>query len=331
MAIRRGDAVRLDERLVVTPAAVERAAMAADGVLIALSDPDYRSRIALLEAAPDDPRAARDAARLAARFGPWDERIFGERLGPDNVGLRLDDVLVGRRLDGLLLAAGPAIPLPAAPGSFADNIDQASLMVAFPSSLVRAGGGVGAFNDMLERNRAAPAAVRPPGPADVRARVHGGLLHPGETLDRPVPDNHSLRIRAATCCPALSLFTAMLLLGRRPDLPLRVAAAGGECTVRWRREPVGGLVAVLAAFAAAQGWCVVRPPRRGLSGDALRGVAEGLGIAATVGERVVLEERWFVRLQGDPEARLCYEAIQPLADRLHAWLDGLPGPVPDAA
>jgi hypothetical protein len=42
-----------------------------------------------------------------------------------------------------------------------------------------------------------------------------------------------------------------------------------------------------------------------------------------VGKRIVLDEQFFVRLQEDAEVRLAYESVEPLEDRLHAWLDTL--------
>ena len=95
---------------------------------------------------------------------------------------------------------------------------------------------------------------------------------------------------------------------------------GPDPELRWRRSGRGRLVQALVSFGVAQGWVVSRPAAPPLTGRSLVDLAAAIGIAARVGERVVLDEALFVRLQEDPEARLVYDALQPLQDRMTAWL-----------
>ena len=129
-------------------------------------------------------------------------------------------------------------------GAFLDLLDLPGLPVCLPSSLSDVAGGVTAVNAQLQRLRAGPARVRLPGPLDRRARVHGTVLHPGESLPRAVPDNHTLRIRLMTHAPAMALFTSLLLMDRRTDLPLRLVDRGAGPLVRWGVDVVGPLVEV---------------------------------------------------------------------------------------
>src|SRR6185436_11306923 len=95
MAVRRGDARRQDDRLVVTNEACAQPQIADDPVLIALTDPAYRTHLALLE--------ENGRAPSRQRFKMWDLRIFGEPLENGQVAAGLARVLMGRKLDGLPL------------------------------------------------------------------------------------------------------------------------------------------------------------------------------------------------------------------------------------
>ena len=341
MAVQRGDARRMGDRLVVTPGAVRRRDLAEDGVLIALTDPEYRRWLRGLvarakgEIAPAaassgavgervDAKALiaeREHERRGRRFATWDLRIFDRVLAPRHVRRALRAVLPGRDPLALPVAGDPGADLPFTEGAFLDLLDLPDLPVCLPSSLSDVAGGVTAVNAQLQRLRAGPARVRLPGPLDRRARVHGTVLHPGESLPRAVPDNHTLRIRLMTHAPAMALFTSLLLMDRRTDLPLRLVDRGAGPLVRWGVDVVGPLVEVLDAFCVGQGWMCARPLYGGLDGPTLEAVARALGISTRAGRRVVMEEALFVRLQEDIEARLTYEALLPLVGRLQGWLD----------
>lgn len=324
MAVRRGDARRLGDRLVATPGAVRRRDLAGDAVLIALSDPDYRAWLDVLAGGKPPAADPRAAARLSVRFAAWDGRLFGER--PQGVALEraLARLLPGRLLSGLPVAGAAGAEAPETDLAFVDVLDTPGLLLAFPSSLGALAGRVQAANELLAVAQTAPVGVRLPGPVDPRARVHGGLLHPGEAPPRGIPDNVSLRLRAMTHAPAFSLLAALLLLDRRPGAPVRVAIHEGIPAVSWRRARLGPLLDLFDRFCAAQGWVCARPPRGGLEDGALVEVAVALGIAARVDARVVLDEAAFLRLQEDPEGRLAFDGLVPLVDRLHAWLESGP-------
>ena len=341
MAVRRGDARRQGDRLIVTPGAVKRRELAEDGVLIALTDPDYRKWLSGLIARargevqdPDESAggigarvdaaaiiAAREHARLGRRYATWDVRIFGHPLKPSSVRSALEHALPGRDPLSLPGAGDPGSELPFEERPFLEALDVMGLPIALPSSLSAVAGGVATLNGELRRLRSGPANVRLPGPLDRRSRVHGGVLHPGEGLPRAIPDNQSLRTRLLNQTPALSMFAALLLMDRRVDLPLRIVDRGSGPLLRWSDTIVGPLVETLDAFSVAQGWTCSRPLRSGLDGATLEAAARALGICTRAGRRVIMEEALFVRLQEDVEARLTYEALLPLIGRLQAWLD----------
>jgi hypothetical protein len=321
MALRREDATRSGDRLIVTASAVQRREVADDGILTALTDPTYRAYLDQLCDTEDSLLARRELDSLSRRFTAWDVRIFGERLTPENVAEVRDRPLVGRRLASLVRASdrGPVLPPSSQP--FIDMLDTPLLPIAFPSSLAGLYGGVATVNEALKRARTAPAGVRVPTPIDTRAQIHGGLLCPGETLPRAIPDNLTLRLRMMTHTPAVSLLVALLLLDRKESADLRLVGGEDGPTVHWSGQSVGPLLEVLEGFCRDQGWVVVRPATGGLQASTLIDVCEDLGLVARVRSRVVLAEPVFMRLQEDAESRVAYECLLPLEDRLHAWLD----------
>ena len=124
-----------------------------------------------------------------------------------------------------------------------------------------------------------------------------------------------------THCPAFSLLSALLLLDRKQSVKLRVLEDEQGPAIHWGKQRVGGLLEVFDRFATAQGWTVVRPLSGGLRGIHLIDTGVATGMCSRVGRRVVLNEQLFLRLQEEPEAHLTYDALLPLEDRLHAWLD----------
>ena len=324
MAVRRGDAIRVDDRLVVSRGAIRRREVATQGTLIALSDPDYRAWLDIaVTPVPEDLKGRRERERLAARHRAWDQHVFGATLTPENARNALRDSLPGRDPRSLPVAGDPGAPLPRTTGSFLNNLDTPGLPIAFPAATSEVAGGVKPTNTVLRRLRAAPAGVRLPGVADRRLVIHGGLLAPGEPLPRSVPDNLTLRMRLLSNTPALALYSGLLLLARRAGSNLTIEDSGAGPEIHHRRRQIGPLLSVLEAFAAGQGWVCSRPTRGGLDGSVLEAVARTLGIGTRAGRRLVLDERLFVQLQEDPEAHLTYEQLRPLVDRLDAWLAGL--------
>lgn len=337
MISRRGDAVRLDDRLIVTRGAVLRREAAEDAILVALTDPLYREYLGLLQGPGTGSGTSSGAAelaarnrlsRLASRFARWDLRVFGRRLQPGEVEAATAGLLPGRRLRSLPVAGEPGAPIladgrPYIEAFFTDEGELAAPTIAFPASLEGLGVGVAGLNPRLLAERAAPAAARLPGPLDPRSRVHGGLFAPGEAPPRAVPDNLSLRLMALSATPAVCLSAALLLAGRRTTSGPRVQAAGPDdppVVRHGEREPVR-LLDLLEAFARAQGQLVVRPPAGGLRDAALGRLLVALGVATLAGSRLVLDEALFARLQEDPECRLVYEALLPIEDRMMAFFD----------
>jgi hypothetical protein len=156
---------------------------------------------------------------------------------------------------------------------------------------------------------------------DTRAQVHGGILCPGETLPRSIPDNLTLRLRLLTHCPAFSLLTALLLLDRKENVSTRILEDEHGPSVHWGKRRVGSLLDVFFRFGTEQDWIIARPLSGGLQAIHLIDTGIGLGLCARVGRRIVLDEQLFLRLQEDAEARMAYESLMPLEDRIHAWLD----------
>lgn len=332
MAVRRGDAIRVRDRLVVTPGAVARREVAADGALVALSDRAYRAWIDQVVAGePDDIKGRRALERAGARFARWDRFVFGASLTPDTVVDRLAEALPGRDPRSLPVAGDPIGPLAETARAFVDVLDTVNLPLAFPASLSEVAGGVKATNAVLRRIRESPAGVRLPGIADRRVRVHGGLLAPGEPLPRAIPDNLTLRLRLLTTTPATALYAALLLLARRSGIPVQVEDRGAGPVVVWRKRVIGPLLSTLTTFCRAQGWVVSTPVSGGLHDTTLEAVARTVGIGTRAGRRLVLDERLFVQLQEDAEARLTYDRLRPLVDRLETWLGGLDKPADDDA
>jgi hypothetical protein len=318
MALRRCDAQRIDDRLVATAGAAFRRHLADDPVLLAVSDPLYRQWLEEVSGMSDKRQSS-----LGSRFAHWDTRIFGERLKPATAAAAIDMVLMGRRLATLTRAGDPMHVAAQTEGAFIDLLGVEGLAIAFPTTLADLKGGVAPINDGLRILRESPARVRAPTLLDARARIHGGLLSPGETPPRAIPDTHSLRLRCLSRTPAFALLGATLLLGRSSDTRLTVTLGGNGPRMRVRRRDLGALTDGWAEFAAEQGWICLQPPYAEGSGVALVDAAVALGIAHDIGGTLLLDEALFAGMQEDAELIMVREAIDGLADRLASWLDGL--------
>lgn len=271
----------------------------------------------------DGADAAREALLEAGELSL--SAVAGLVRGP--AGLVVNLLIVAghaERIEGGIVAtpalAGERLPsLSGADGPFLERIDVAGLGVAWPRALAALSGGLPAVNLALRRAR--EGAGDPPSAVEPRVRVHGGLLSPGERPPRMIPDGLSLRLRALTCCPALALLGALLLLDRRVAGRLRIDAETGA--LRWRRKAVGGALETFSRFARDQGWIPLVPSsvEARLSDAALVEAAVGIGLARRTEGRLLLDEALFARLADDIEAGLTLEALSPLVSRLEAWLE----------
>jgi hypothetical protein len=311
--------------MIVLPAGVSRGDVALDGVMVAFSDPDYRSWLSLVQRNPRslNPVERRDFWSLGNRFASWDVRVFGSRQRHEIIESSLERVLSGRALNLIPIATPNGVEPAVGEGAFVDCLSQPGILLCFPQCLGELAGGVTSVNAVLRRNRAAPAGVRLPSPVDTRSVVHGGLLYPGEIQPRAFADNVSLRLRALTHTPAISLLGALLLLDRRHDAPLEIQSSHSGPQVLWMGQKLGPLLPLMHRFSDDQGWISARPRDTGLTGLMLEALARALAIATRVGSRILLDEALFLRLQDEPEARLAYESLLPLVDRWHTWFTSL--------
>lgn len=325
MLMRRGDGHRLGEHIVISRGAIQRRDLARNATLIALSDPLYRRHISLLTASPDPTGEQR---RLARRFAPWDVRLFGAPLTPETQAGLLETRLVGRTLDSVPVAGPTPAPFSPPGRPFVDALDDSEVLVAFPRVVTQLTAGVSIINPMLRAARHRPAGIRLPTIVDERLACHGGLLHPGERLPTSIPDNRSMRLRALTHCPVYAILASLLLLDRRRTLPLQIRHQGSTAEIVWCGQPLGGVLSVISAFSTAQGWLVARPmmdgPGSALDDPALLQAARKAQIVQQAGPRLTVHESLFTMLQEDLEARLSYEPLMALEDRIAAWLETVP-------
>jgi hypothetical protein len=321
LAVGRGDAVRVADRLVVTPAGVRRRELAETTTSIVLSDPGYRAWLADAAAAFAGDRAAavrREAGTAAARYTAWDRRLLGHACDPTTLAADLARIVLDRTLDSFPLAERTPWAPVVREAPVLDVWDATGLAVAAPPYLIQLLGGLAAANRLLRGPR---VDVGVPDLAHRPAVVHAGLLHPGEPPPRTIPDTRSLRLRAVMHAPLLAVSTALLLTHRRRPDALEITRGRGAPTVRWQGEPVGGPLSLFEAFGAARAWHLAAGAHRSLRDEALVEILEALGIAATVGRRITLAERFFHQLGAEPDEGEVAVRLQPLASALEAWLE----------
>jgi len=326
MAVRRGDAFRADDKLVVTWGAVWRKEITETVVGVALSDPRYRSYLeSMKEAAGGDGTAAMRVTAQKERFSGWDRRIFGAAARPAELGKQLDTILLGRSLDTFPIAedAGPEHQV--GEGAFLDRIHEEGLVLSFPSSLKLLLQGVSVVNEHLVAVSRIKNDVRGPAVTDRRVLVHGGLFPPGQAPPRSLPDLVTLRLQSINAVPYLGMLTALLMLHRRSSVPLELVLTGAEPTVHWDEEPLGGLFEVFDRFADDRGWMTSRQPRAEHGSSLLVDVAVALGIGDRLTGRLVLEEGFFVRLRTEPEDQQIATKLALLEDMLQRSLEALAG------
>lgn len=302
MATRRGDVRRVGETLVVTPAAVQRRALADSVVGVALSDPDFRAHVeAKLAGRPGDDR----------RFGPWVRRLFGDA----PLAEALDRVLFGRSLAGVPVATSAGEPWAAVPGAWITNLDKPGAAWAFPRALAALGSGLSGVNRALRAGGASPLTVCLPSAIDPRVSVHGGLLSPGEVPPRVVADLVSLRLRAIRSAPAVGCLVAAAAVDRRGALRLHIH--GNVLMVEVKGHPAREFTHVVEGVCARHAITPVWGPEGPEWVPIVDALVE-LGLLLRLDELVLLEEGLFMRMQSDPEHRVVWEELQPLIEWIEA-------------
>jgi len=335
IAVRRGDAQRQvegqNDKLLVTPAAIARRDLSDTVASVALSDPEYREYLAVLQATGrGDMGAGARYGRLRSRFVCWDQRIFGADVTPRAMAHAASRLLEGRTLAVIPVATPETeigyLPL-AAP--FLDLIQHRNLVVALPPSTDLLVGGLGAVKQALAATHAGKhhPAFTP------RQLVHGGLLHPGEALPGSMPDRVSLRLHAIERVPHLALMVALLLQQRLSTGRVSIRVRGDRLRLYHRRRDLGSFLQRADELMADRGWLVSRRQRGGLGEASLKDATEALGITTQAGRVLVLHEAFFRRLLVQPEDRHLYDRLRPLAtwaeERLGEWAVGVePAPLP---
>ena len=324
MALRRGDAWRIGERIVTSFGAVWRQDVADSALAVALSDPAWRGHLeTVFEAARGESRAIEALRRASPQAIAWDRALFPNAATAEALAAEVERVLLSRNLDNFPLA-GETGPKPSPhQGSFLDRIEDNDLVLSLSPSVGEITDTVEHLNQQLERRRRSPNSVLLPSILDGREVVHGGLFHPGEDPAVAIPDRLSLRIRALENIPHLAMLGALLIVHRRQAGSIVLQVADGSVHVRLGRRECGELLALLDEFASEQGWLVSRRVRAEMNGERLIEVFERLRLSVRVRGCVVMAEQFFIRLQEDPEHHELFRRLLPLADRLSGFMEGL--------
>ncbi len=302
MAVRRGDARRLGDVLIVTPGAIQRRDLAESPVTVALSDPEFRVHLLAHLA---------DRTPILPRFRPWLQRLFGSA----SASAGLTRVLFERPLASVPVAGDAGPEIDPEPIAFLDAQERRSLAIAFPSSLRMLTTGLSGLNRALRVQSANAAAL--PTPVDRKLVVHGGLVRPGEAPPRAIADGVSLRYRAVQNAPAVALLTALGLLERRGRV--RVRSQGSDLSVESGGRAVSFSLLV-RTLAHSRGWFYLGG---GLEWGELAELSDTIGVLTRIESRITLDEAFFHRLQTDPEHRGLYESLQPLSEALVARVRGV--------
>lgn len=312
LALARGDALRRDDRLVVTPAATRRRDLATSTASVILSDSGWREVLDALRSGRDQP----------GRYRLWFRRLLGREGDLADVDREIARVLQDRSLAAFPIARREPTPEPpqvARP--FLEVWATSGLVLALPSSLVQVWEGVRGIDRRLRNARTRADAVGLPTVAYRPSRVHGGLLHPGETLPRAIGDAGSLRRRAVSRAPYFALVAAVLLAARTGSQPPRVRRKDGTWHLLRGRSDHGTLLEVLDAFAVFRGWHTSRVATAGIDDDVLASLMERLGVAVGAQDHLLLDDGFFAELRS-PEGQ-ALAPLQDLAASFEAWLDRL--------
>jgi len=319
MAVSRGDAARVGERLVATADAVLRRELVEATPSVMLSDPLYRAYLDDAVAAQSDRVAATRRDAVAHRYRAWDRRLFGHELRPEHIASDLERVLMDRPLAAYPVAVATRPTPTPCEEPFLDVWERRDLYVCLPPTLSQLQGGLPAVNRVLARARR--GVVGMPDLSDRPTVHHGALLHPGEPLPRSVPDTRSLRLRVLMHAPYLSLLAAVLWLHRLGPGAVEVREERTGWRVRVHRRDLGPVLRVLDRVAESRGWHPCRRVDGGLPAGVLVAIAEVVGIAAVVGKRLVLAERLFYQLDTEPEELEVAARLRPMAEAVMASLE----------
>ena len=327
LAVERGDAMRLDTRLVATPISLGRRELLDTTTSIMLSDLGYRAYLQdAVDALEDRPAAVRRDL-TGARYRYWDKRLFGRPLRPEQLHEDLEAVLLERPLSTFPVAEPEEWTPEIVDSPFLDSWDQEGIAICLPGYLRQLHGGVAKVNQLLRSERMSGEQAQAPSLASRPAVYHGGLLHPGEPLPRSVPDARSLRLRAVMHSPFVGLLTALLLLHRyRPDV-LGLACTGGRWEVSYGGETIGEMLDILEAFCVDVGMVVCRSRTTGLRAGDLIDIAAGLGLCTCIGQLAILSEAFFAQLREDAEEIEVHMLLQPLMGALDEWLSSIEPPL----
>lgn len=317
LALARGDAQRVGDRLVVTRGAIARRDLAGSTTSVILSDGGWRDALESLRQHPQDAGSGR-------RYRLWFRRLMGREASREEVDAALADVLQDRSLASFPVARKAPDPEPVVvEQSFVDTWRASGLVISLPAPLVQLWEGVSGINRRLRTARTRADAVGLPSIAYRPVACHGGLMHPGETLPRAIADARALRLRAVSRSPYLALTVALLMLPRILDRAPNLRRHEGHWTVSRSRHRYGRLLEVLDAFAAFRGWHPSRLPHAGLDDDVLCGLLERLSVARDAGDRLLLDDAFFLDLRSAEGARGIGQALEEIAGALASWLDRL--------
>jgi hypothetical protein len=323
LAITRGDAWRVGDRLVASAGAVARRGLLGATSSIILSHAPFRELIEVSAAGlAGDPAAAARARGMAPRLRSWSIRLFGRALDASEVPAALAGLIVDRRLAGFPVAQPEgAAPVPVDEG-FAFCWRTPGQFIAVPPSLEQVERGLPAITRALEQARTGAADSGMPGVALRPLVVHSGILHPGERLPRSVPDGRSLRLRLLLHAPYPAMVAAVLLAHRsRPDGGAIVMTAGWQLVVGGK--PVGDLLDALDAFAVSVGHVPVRNEGGRESADRVVRLLETLGVATVLGgDTLVMSERFFAQTKVEAEEMEVAALLGPLGDAIAGCLAG---------
>jgi hypothetical protein len=319
LAVQRGDAARVEERLVVTAGAVTRRGVGATTSGVILSHPAYRQWLQDLHSAAAGDRTAeirRD--QVGPRMRAWDRRLLGGPATADTVDAALSRVLLDRSIDSFPIAGDPGPPFEPAEASYLDVWEQPGLVLTLPPTLGTLRGGLVAVNRALQDARQGITEVGLPNVATRPVLVHGALLHPGEPRPRSVPDLVSLRQRVLLNAPYPCLLATLLLLHREHPAGYAVRRVRGRWRLLREGRPLGPILDVIDGFIEQRGQLPCRRLTGGIPLDDLLAGLETVGVCNVLGEVVVLSERLFHRLRTDPEQMEIHALLRPLADALEA-------------
>lgn len=320
LALQRGDAVRAAERLIVSPGAIQRRDLADNTAAVILSDAGWRSHLAALRGAPDQD----SPDSLNGPYRPWDRRLFGHEIRPEDLESDLHRILRDRSLDSWPQTTGPSDFTPAqVDAPFLESWKHRDLVIALPPSLAQLWEGVQGVNRRLRNARHRADAIGTPSMAYRPMVVHSGLLHPGEHLPRSVPDARSLRQRLLSNAPYVTLILALLYVHRTRSQGIELSLRKGEWSVRQHRTLLGEPLHVLDGFAKAQGWVPARRSRNDMSAGLLLSLLERLHMVLVVSDVAILEDNFFNQLRNDAEEQELLQHLEPLSCALAEHLETL--------